>query len=116
MIKKILLFVGAPLALLIGGFEIYIQIINYRYHSELDYKNAIYRAEKEVLKRLRSPTTAEFNDPNPRVDKINDTAFVVKSYVDASNAFGAIIRNNYTCTLSYHRKAQYTLCENIEIY
>ena len=63
-------------------------------------KTAPYAALKFVEQNLKSPSTAKFSR-NPYVDKKDDNVFIVKSYVDAQNSFGAMIRENYEVKLRY---------------
>lgn len=53
-----------------------------------------------VRDRLKSPSTAHFPlDLATAVTPLG-TTFIVKSYVDADNSFGAPIRNNYVCEVT----------------
>lgn len=54
-----------------------------------------------VRARLRAPSTADFPFLDRQVTSPAAGTFVVVSYVDAQNAFGAMIRNNYRCTVRY---------------
>lgn len=65
--------------------------------------SALAACQQFVRARLRAPSTAKF----PAV-RSSDVAthqgggrYVVSSYVDASNAFGAQIRNSYRCETVY---------------
>lgn len=65
--------------------------------------------ENIVESQLKSPSTAEFADYNEQriwtLEKESgkyDAAFRVRSYVDAQNSFGALIRTYYTCDISYN--------------
>jgi|SRR5215472_6993548 len=51
-----------------------------------------------VLARLKAPSTAKFGDDAVVSDLANST-YDVRSYVDSQNAFGAMIRTNFICTL-----------------
>ena len=60
--------------------------------SQLDY----------IKPRLRSPSTADFpgyTDDEVSVTFLNDCTFVVRTYVDAQNAFGATIRTRFLVKL-----------------
>lgn len=56
-------------------------------------------AEQEVKARLKSPSTAKFPfsaaSKDVDIQKSGDT-YVVKSYVEAQNSLGAVIKNNFT--------------------
>lgn len=54
-----------------------------------------------VRASLRSPSTADFPwTPNKRFREGYQT-YIIKSHVDAQNAFGAVIRNQWHCKLRY---------------
>ena len=56
---------------------------------------------KEVVKRgLKAPSTAKFPFL-PNTIRVDPDTYEVNSYVDAQNGFGAMIRTNYTCRVSY---------------
>jgi hypothetical protein len=55
-----------------------------------------------VENRLKSPSTADF--PASSISNIQDlgnNVFEIRSYVDAQNSFGAVIRNNFYCKIQY---------------
>jgi hypothetical protein len=58
---------------------------------------------KEYVKNsLLSPSTADFPWPSSSDTKeFANKIYEVRSYVDAQNGFGAMIRNNYYCQLQY---------------
>jgi hypothetical protein len=61
---------------------------------------AMTMAEQFVKKNLKSPATADF--PWPSEFKIHDLGhneWLVSSYVDSQNGFGALIRSNWVCKL-----------------
>lgn len=64
--------------------------------TELD---AQLNAEQYVEKLLKSPGTAEFGTAD--ITELEDGVFKVKSYVDAQNEFGGVVRTNYECTVRY---------------
>lgn len=53
-----------------------------------------------VEEQLRSPRSARF-PWQIDVSSLSDTYFVIESYVDAQNGFGAEIRTHYYCAVSY---------------
>lgn len=58
-----------------------------------------YMAEEFVKKRLKSPSTASFqNAYDMQVDK-NGSGWTVRGYVDSQNGFGAMMRSDFTATL-----------------
>jgi len=63
-----------------------------------------------VEDRLRSPSTAEFGGPYSQVTTHNGGGeYTVRTYVDAQNAFGAMIRNNFTCVVQHTSGDSYSL-------
>jgi len=75
--------------------------------SPTDFKPACEAAaviaENYVEMQLISPKSADFPwlDYNCWRDAKDSNTFLVKSYVDAENAFGAMIRHKYECKLRY---------------
>ena len=66
--------------------------------------------------RLRSPSTAEFPWASTgRVTYLGICRHRVRSYVDAQNAFGAVIRNDWVAVVRYKGDEIWVL-ENIELY
>jgi hypothetical protein len=56
-------------------------------------------AENQIEKLLKSPSTAEFC--KPKVTDLGNNKYVVASCVDSQNGFGAMLRSNWTVTLTY---------------
>lgn len=55
-----------------------------------------------VKENLKSPSTAKFQNYPDYIDvDIGTSVFSVKSYVDATNGFGATVRNNFICKIYY---------------
>lgn len=51
-----------------------------------------------VLARIATPKTAEFQDwLHARYEKPSGGTYVVRSYVDAQNLFGATVRTRFVC-------------------
>lgn len=69
-----------------------------------DASDACIVAQGFVKDRLRAPATAEF--PGWRIPDCTVTQrgriWVVNSYVDSQNAFGAMIRSDYTVEMIYY--------------
>lgn len=59
-------------------------------------------AQNYVKDALRSPSTADFPSYDYNVSDLNDGKYKVVSYVDSENGFGAMIRSNYSATLSFN--------------
>jgi hypothetical protein len=63
---------------------------------------AIILAQKHVKKQLKSPGTAAFPgmfDEGPQVRSIGSHKYRVRSWVDAQNELGALLRKNYECVV-----------------
>lgn len=58
-------------------------------------------AQNAVKVQLKSPASADFPLGASVVIKPGHNLYVVRSYVDSQNSFGAMIRTNYVVTLSY---------------
>lgn len=67
------------------------------YGSPMDFAWVI--SENQIEKLLKSPSTAEFC--KPKVTDLGNNKYVVASCVDSQNGFGAMIRSNWTVTLTY---------------
>jgi hypothetical protein len=58
--------------------------------------------QKLIERQLKAPSTAVFADileRNSSIDFSADPKWVLRSYVDAENSFGATLRSKYTCVL-----------------
>lgn len=51
---------------------------------------------------LKAPASADFPSYDEHAMSHSGSLWVVKSYVDAQNSFGAQIRTRYECTASFH--------------
>lgn len=68
--------------------------------------------KQEVLKDLKSPSTATFAEFEEIKYKDNgDDTYIIQSYVDSQNSFGATIRTNFRCTVT-----EYGVVENLVFY
>jgi len=54
-----------------------------------------------VERRLKSPKTADFPWFDHNVQKTGPRSFTVASYVDSQNSFGATIRTQFQCKLTF---------------
>lgn len=69
---------------------------------EFDSVSAQLNCEKQVKMRLKAPSSAKFapyGDLN--ITRPDEKTWRVFGWVDAQNGFGAMIRNHYTCTITY---------------
>lgn len=62
---------------------------------------AVVQCQNYVKDRLRSPSTADFPWLDHAVVPRGNETYMVKSYVDAQNGFGATVRNDYICEIRY---------------
>lgn len=66
-----------------------------------------YGVSKDAIKPyLKAPSTAKFpsivwNRSDISIRNLGDQKYRVRAYVDAQNAFGAMIRNNYSVTVQF---------------
>lgn len=96
----ILVFVAVPIAAIViayftRGFD------PDRYKSGEDSTMACIMAENFVKRELRAPSTAKFAPIRDCNTSQRGRIWVVRSYVDAQNGFGAMIRNDYGVELVY---------------
>lgn len=68
-----------------------------------DNTMAFVMAKEFVEKVLKAPTTASFpwGTSDSQITNIGDCTYLVRSYVDAENSFGAKIRTKYTVKVKY---------------
>jgi hypothetical protein len=50
---------------------------------------------------IPSPATANFPYMDYQAKNLGDNRFIVSSYVDSQNAFGALLRSNWVVTIQY---------------
>lgn len=66
-------------------------------------KDEIYiYAENYVKRNILTPSTAEFagyDNPDTKIINLGDGNYSVSSYVDCQNAFGAMVRSKFYCTV-----------------
>lgn len=83
--------------------------------SRSDDFTAHHYCQEFVTRRLRAPSTAKFSSyRNTVVSKSGYNSWTVRGYVDAQNAFGAQIRQQYTCDISISGSS--AKLENLFIY
>lgn len=64
----------------------------------------------EVKEELKAPASAKFPSCNrASIYKVAEGVYNVKSYVDAQNSFGAMIRTDYVCQVRYRSDHLWTL-------
>lgn len=65
--------------------------------------DGFYMCQQFITPRLRAPSSVKW-PPRPHsqyVTKIDDTTFRASAYLDAQNAFGAMIRTPFVCTVQH---------------
>ena len=70
--------------------------------SSDDEKGILWGCAKDAVRQsLKTPSTAEFpfSYASAEIQDLGNGNYVVKSYVDAQNGFGAMIRSNFTVTI-----------------
>lgn len=80
--------------------------------AEHEAVEAYVVCQQFVEDRLRAPSTAEFGEPYSQVTTHNGGGeYTVRTYVDAENAFGAMIRNDFTCIVQHTSGDSYRLVD-----
>lgn len=110
-----LVVVGIPILLIMwvfscdGGEEIV---------ETFDKGDALIQSRQFVEAKLVAPGTAEwaFESHDSQVRQINDTVFIVNSYVDSQNQMGALIRTNYRCDIVFVPSEDKVLCKNMNLW
>ncbi|MGD8189066.1 hypothetical protein ACQCN2_03595 [Brevibacillus ginsengisoli] len=90
---------------------------SYSVEPSEDNKAFAWTASIEAVKdKLKTPSTADFpfSYLNEDIKEVGINTFVVKSYVDAENSFGAKIRSNFTVKIKKTGDNSYTV-EDISI-
>lgn len=84
--------------------------------SDSDRIFAWVTATHEVEQRLKSPSTAKFpfSEEGQDIKEPSPGTFVVNSYVDAENSYGAMMRSNFSVTIKRLSGDNYTV-ENLSI-
>lgn len=78
--------------------------------------SAAYDSRQFVERLIKSPSTAEyFTDMERHVNRRNDTTFVINGWFDSQNSFGATIRSNYSCIVTYYDSKGLLGCTNVVI-
>lgn len=81
-----------------------------------DETMAYVMSQNFVKRQLRSPGGADFPTmPTAKSVRTGECSFSVVSYVDAQNGFGAMIRSNYTATMTYHPDTKKWTSEGLTI-
>jgi hypothetical protein len=74
-------------------------------HIVADYEAHLI-AERFIKERLKAPSTADFPWGTYRANHLPNDSWIVSSYVDAQNSFGAKLRSNWVCELKYNGRGE----------
>lgn len=55
-----------------------------------------------VMARLKAPSTAEFAFLEYQSEKLPDNQYIIRASVEAQNAFGVKLKNNYVCNVQWN--------------
>lgn len=99
----VLMFAGMMAVLVVApkGFGVQAPTAGQRAPSRSD---ACFISQKFVRERLKAPTTAKFpawTEENCRVTRAGEI-WRVRSFVDAQNSFGAMIRSDYGVEMTHN--------------
>ncbi|HEK2728882.1 hypothetical protein JEP26_09180 [Proteus mirabilis] len=101
----IFILIAAPL------FYLFLTFISGDKKKEIDYCNSeerAYLASTNMIRNtLKSPSSAKFpHYTEVEIYPAGQCSFQIKSYVDAKNGFGAMIRKPYLTVVTYDEKTQ----------
>ena len=84
--------------------------------NEQNLKSTAYFNSQECVKELlKSPSTAEFPYGSEQfVTQIDEDTFIINSYVDSQNSFGAMLRTKYVCQITLTGNESYT-CDSVNL-
>jgi len=75
--------------------------------------------KKLIKKQMRAPSTAKFPglfESKDHVTYLGDKRYQIRSYVDAQNAYGAMIRQNYTSVVRMGSNSNHWILEEARFY
>lgn len=90
----------------IGATKIYVEYFGEpKLSNDENNQVAVFHyCKKQILKKLKSPVSAIFEEKIPKMKKTKNNYWSFYSYVDSQNSYGAIIRSNYLCKASCYIK------------
>lgn len=78
-------------------------------------QDAVVQSHLCIEKLLKSPGSTEFPyQPDETIDQLNDSTFVVLSYVDSENDFGGLKRTYYKCKVIANKVGE-ARCEDMKL-
>lgn len=75
---------------------------------------ALTYSQNCVNEKLKSPSSSEYPVNTEFVTKSNDSTYIVNSYVDSQNGFGAMIRSKFVCIIIMPDEDHYR-CKEVAI-
>lgn len=79
------------------------------YQLNSDKIGALVASEQAVRNLLKAPSTAKFpSTSEASITYDSDGGFVISSYVDAQDSFGAMIRTRYVCRIKEITRDNYS--------
>lgn len=82
---------------------------------KLTKQDAVVQSHLCIEKLLKSPGSAKFPyQPDETIDQLNDSTFIVLSYVDSQNDLGVLKRTYYRCKVIGRELGQ-ARCEDIKL-
>ena len=91
------------IAVLCGVCFLFGAFINGKGGTDIDYgRESFVQCMVYVKSMLKSPASADFPaSSSANIQELENKVFEVRSYVDAQNSFGAVIRTDFYCKVQY---------------
>jgi len=65
-------------------------------------QHAWYSCQIAIEDNLKAPSTAKFQRYSPEeIDRLSEFSYRLYMYVDAQNSFGAMIRSQFICEITF---------------
>ena len=76
------------------------------------YDTAVLNAQLLVKRKLKAPSTAVFpTSSEATVKDLGNNTYLIESYVDSENSYGAMLRKNWVATIIYEDNNKVSLKE-----
>lgn len=76
---------------------------------------AFIMSQDFVKQRLKAPASAQFaTNCDEGSNQLNDSSFFIVGHVDSQNSFGALLRSNYTCRITFTDE-DHARCEDLDL-
>jgi hypothetical protein len=95
-------------------FIIGLSLFNIKQEDENKEIKAFTYCQIFVEKRLKAPASAKFHIEDFSFLKYEDNSYTIKSYVDSQNSYGAMIRSDFICRVSFNENNE-AILESLEI-